>query len=78
MPVKLVSFQRDIPVCVFPGGVSLTVVVRFLGLRHRVAERWNRVSGASSHRRKDHRERGLTWSLRGKALLKKCITSDKM
>ena len=77
--MKLISsFQRDVPVCVFAGDVALASAVRFLDLNHWVAEGWKHVSGAASHKRKDCGVRGLTWWLRGGALLKKCVTSDTM
>lgn len=72
-PVKLVfSFQRDVPVCVLPGDCPLVLAVRFLGLHHRVAEGWERVSGEAAHRRKRPWSEGISWWPRGEALLKKC------
>lgn len=69
IPVKLISFQRDIPISDFPGDVALALAVRFLDLHHWVAEGWKCVSVVAVHRRKDHR-------VRGEALLKTHLTSD--
>jgi len=59
IPVKLVSsFQRDVPICVFPADVARALAARFLDSHRWVAGGWKSVSGVASHGRKDHRVRG--------------------